>query len=254
MLMHFATTGTKFPYSYYLGIKSASLFGEVKLWYLTKPNSEYFDKIVKEVPSEQVSIPDFPALKNRDEHFNLVSKFDYIIWKVVAKYGGSVMGLDSLTIKPFQNLLEDKDMLVGIDAETVNTSYCMHGATAKYNSKIAEKIHEDSTRALYGEEIDGKNKAFQDGKLRFGGAGIIPFLNNVYKNVDKVRIVPFGVLGGYMHDNSPFFLYEKEGKLLSPDTRTIPFYATWQSKKFAEITEQSIKGTLLGRLVEELNI
>ena len=85
MLMHFATTGTKFPYSYYLGIKSASKFGEVKLWYLTKPNSEYFDKIVKEVPSEQVSIPDFPALKNRDEHFNLVSKFDYIIWKVISK-------------------------------------------------------------------------------------------------------------------------------------------------------------------------
>jgi hypothetical protein len=72
--------------------------------------------------------------------------------------------------------------------------------------------------------------------------------------MDRVKVVDFGILGGYLHDNSPFFLYEKNGGLLNPDCRTIPFYATWQNKKFNQITPESIKGTLLGRLVEELGI
>ena len=251
--MHFVSTGTKFPYSYYLGIMSASKFGEVKLWYVVKPDSEYFNEVIAKVPSQQVSCPSFPTFKDRSPHFNLVSKFDYLVWKIVARYGGSVMGLDSITIKPFHDLLK-KEMLVGVDAETVDDSYCMHGATAKPNSKIAGKIHEDSVKALNGKKISGRHDAFDKGELRFGGAGIIPFLNNVYKNPDKVSVVKFGMLGGYMHDGSPFYLYEKDGKLLHKDTKTIPFYATWQSKKFNEITPESIKGTLLGKLVEELQL
>ena len=254
--MHFVTTGLKFPYQYYIGAKSASLFGEVKLWYLLKPNSEYFDKIVKEVESEKINMnDDYPIFKNRYDHWNMVSKFDNLVWKVVSEYGGSVMGLDSITIKPFHDLLGDADMLVGRDAETVVDSYCMHGATCKKDSFLAKKIYEDSQKAMRGEELDGPNKIWRDGYIRFGAAGIIPFLNNIekYKDQVKINIADFGVLGGYMHDGSPFYLFEKS-ELLSKDTRTIPFYATWQKYKYSMITPFSIRGTLLGDLVEELKL
>lgn len=256
MYMHFVTTGPKFPYSYYIGAKSASLFGEVKLWYLVKPDSEYFDKIVKEVPTEKADIrDDYPIFKNRYDNWNMVSKFDNLIWKIVSENGGSVMGLDSITIKPFQDLLGDADMLVGRDAETVVDSYCMHGATCEKGSYLAKKIYEDSERAMRGEEIEGRQKIWRDGYIRFGAAGMIPFMNNIekYKEQVKIKIVDFGILGGYMHDNSPFYLFEKS-KLLNEDARTIPFYATWQHAKFGGITPDSIKGTLLGELVEMLKI
>ena len=253
MLMHFVSTGKKFPYSYYIGIMSASRWGPVKLWYLEKSDSEYFDKVVKTVPSEKVTCPEFPALrKDMSDHRRLVSKFDYLIWRIVARYGGSVMGLDSITLRPFHDLLGKKEMLVGIDAETTKDFYCMHGATAVPGSKLAELIHEDSTRAMYGEEIEGGG-SFRDGILRFGGAGIIPFQNRVGADRDKLAIADFGVLGGYMHDESPFYLFE-DSELLNPDCRTIPFYASWQKAKFNALTEQSIKGTLLGRLVERIGI
>jgi len=255
MKMHFITTGTKFPYPYFVGLVSASKVGDVKLWYTKRPKSEYFERVVKMVDNCQVNTPDFPALKGRPEHFNLVSIFDYLIWKVVAEHGGSVMGLDSITLKPFHNLLNGKEMLVGCDAETVSDSYCMHGATAKPGSVMAGLIHNLSTRVLEGHEIDGLHRAYRNGILRFGGAGIIPFLNVVHENMDKVEVAEFGVLGGYLHDGSPFYLYKEETTpLLNPDARTIPFYATWQSKGFKNITPETVKGTLLGKLIKEVGV
>jgi len=242
MKMHFVSTGHKFSYAYYIGIVSASKVGETKLWYTKRPGTEYFDRVVKSVESEQIYCPEFPVFEGRNEHYNLVSQFDYLIWKIVSEEGGSVMGLDSITIRPFHDLLEDSEILVGRDAETVEDSYCMHGATAIKGSRIALQIHEDSLRAL----VEKK-------ELGFGEAGIIPFLNHTQGN-PNIKVADFGVLGSYMHDGSPFFLYEKDGELLDPDCRTIPFYATWQHEKFNKITEESIKGTLLGRLVERTGI
>lgn len=251
MLMHFVSTGDKFPYSYYVGIMSAAKCGEVKLWYTRKPNSEYFDKTIKQVPSKKLDEVDFPAFRGRNSHWNRVSLFDWLAWNMVALYGGSVMGLDSITIRPFHDLMNGNEMLVGRDAEPDKwlLSFCMHGATTKQNSKIAGRIVELSTRALKGEEIPGEHRAFRNGVLRFGGAGIIPFLNVVLEHQDQVSIADFGILGGYQHDGSPFYLWQKDGELINKDCRTIPFYSTWQGSN-AEITPESVKGTLLGRLIE----
>jgi hypothetical protein len=255
VLMHFVSTGDRFPYSYYLGIMSAARCGDAKLWYMRRSASPYFERALKAVPSEQIPECDFPALRNRPEHWNRVSLFDNAVWKIVSEQGGSVMGLDSFTLRPFHDLLNGGEILVGQDAEPERwpTSFCMHGATVKAGSPIAAQIYEDSTRALHGEEIQGRHEAFRDGVLRFGGAGIIPMLNHVYEHMDKVTVAPYGVLGGYRHDGSPFYLFENDGELLNPDVRTIPFYATWQGKQ-AEVTEQSVQGTLLGRLIERMGL
>ena len=262
-MLHFLTTGPNFPYAYYIGVKSASLVGEVKLWYSEKPNTDlgnYWNKIVKEVPTEEIFMPDedFFIFHHRYDTWCRVSKFGYLIWKIIAKHGGTVMGLDSITLKAFDDLLGDADMLVGRDAEDQwPTSYCMHGATCKKDSFLAQKIFEDSERAMRGEETGGPvEKIWRDGYIRFGAAGIIPMLNNIakYKDKVKVNVADYGVLGGYRHDGSPFYLFEKGQKLLNLDARTIPFYATWQHKKFDIINPETIKGTLLGDLVERLGI
>lgn len=252
--MHFVSTGDKFPYSYYMGIMSADKCGEVKLWYTKKPNSEYFDRIIRKVPSQKIESADFPTFNNRNPHWNKVSEFDYFVWEIVSIYGGSVMGLDSITIRPFHDLMNGKEILVGRDAEPDKwpLSFCMHGATAKKDSNIAWRIHELSERALRGMEIPGKHRAFDNGLLRFGGAGIIPFLNVVLEYQDSISIADFGVLGGYRHDGSPFYLWQRDGELINKDCRTIPFYSTWQANN-AEITPENVKGTLLGRLIESIH-
>ena len=253
MKLHFLSTGPRFPYAYYLGIVTAlKVYEDVKLWITEKPDSEYFDSLKVEI-EEIKDIPDFPALANVDDHLKRVCIFDHYIWKIVAEHGGAIMGLDSITIKKWDDLLGDKEMLVPIDDEDWKEgdkgSYSMHGATVIKGSKIARDIYEDSNSAMYGKEIDGHFKAFKDGKIRWGGAGIIPYLNNIDKNLDKVAIADYGLLGGYRHDGSEFYLYQN-GELLNPDARTIPMYASSQ-KGFKGITEDYVKNgnTLLSKLI-----
>jgi len=255
MKIHFLSTGPKFPYSYYLGVMTAlKIYGkEVTLWITERPKSRYFDLLENKVKIKKVEwkAPDFPTLKNRDDHFKRVCLFDYFIWKIVYKYGGVIMGLDSITLKKWDDLIGEKEMLVPIDDENNLTSFSMHGVIVKKNSTIAEAICQDSKKALNGKEIEGKYKAFKNRELRWGGAGIVPYLNNVYKNMDKVVIAKYGLVGGYKHDNSPFYLYQENEKLLDPDTRTIPLYATSQ-KGFDQITEKYVADseTLLSKLVK----
>jgi len=250
MKIHFLSTGSKFPYSYYLGVMTAlKVYGdEVTLWITEKPNSEYFDALVGKVKIKMVEakFPDFPALEGKDEHFKIVTKFDYFIWRIVQMYGGAIMGLDSITLKKWDDLIGDKEMLVPQDDETRPESYSMHGVIVKARSEIALQIIKDAKKSLQGEKVKGKHPALdKDGKLLWGGAGIIPYLNNVYKNMNKVAIADYGLVGGFRHTGSPFYLYEKDGELLTPDTRTIPLYAS-SKKGFGQITEEYVeKGTSL---------
>ena len=260
MIMNFLTTGTKFPYTYYLGIKSASKVGDVKLWYTQIPNSEYFIKIIKELPSEKIEPIDSIVFKERDAHWNLVSTFDNLMWKIVSQNGGTVMGLDSLTIKPFVDMIGGFDTMTGRDSDVAGQEwlFAMHGTTCKKDSIIASEIYEDSCRALRGEDYIKRHphilNPFDNGVLRWGGAGYMPFLNAIYNHPDIIKILPYGMLGGYKHDGSSFYLFEKDGELLNPDCRTIPFYATSYKKKFDDITPQNVKDIMLGKLIEQYKI
>jgi len=261
--VHFINTGPEFPYTYYLGITSAvEAFGEkVKLWLVETPSGEYFDRIQDkvEIVSYPWKIPEFPMLEGRGDHFKRVAIFDNCIWRIMMERGGTVMGLDSFTLKPFHDLLKpDKEMLVGLDdPDGIRTKtgwpFCMHGATCRRGSKIAQSIYEDSTRTLFGECPAGRHKAIENGQLRFGGAGIIPFLNHTLQNLDKLSIAGFGLLGGWERgDPLPeFYLWQKDGKLLHPDCRTIPFYATSRKAGFDATNEKTVRdgNTLLSRLV-----
>jgi len=258
MKIHFLSTGSKFPYSYYLGVMTAlKVYGnEVTLWITQKPKSKYFDLLKGKVKIEKIKeeFPNFCALKGKDKHFRTVTKFDYFIWQIVYNEGGAIMGLDSITLKKWDDLIGDKEMLAPQDDETNPESFSMHGVVVKKGSQIASIIISNAEKALLGIKYDGKYDHFDiNRKLLWGGAGIIPYLNNVYKNMDKVAIADYGLLGGFKHDGSPFYIYE-DTELLNPDARTIPLYATSSKKGFEQITPKYVEesNSLYARLVKKM--
>ena len=268
MRVHFVNTGPDFPYAYYLGVVSAvRAFGEkVKLWLVERPTTGYLPLLEGKVEIAEFPyyLPPLSVLESHNEHFKRVAIFDNCAWRIMTEEGGTVMGLDSFTLKPFHDLLEPgKEMLVGLDDPAgIDTGtgwpFCMHGATCRAGSKIAEAIYVDSTRIFYGTCPNGRHKAIVDGRLLFGGAGIIPFLNHTLLNLDKLSVAEFGQLGGWERgDPLPeFYVWREDGKLLHQDCRTIPFYATSRRATFNEITEKTVNNSnvLLSRLIREIFI
>lgn len=266
-MMHFISTGTKFPYAYYIGVMSAlkNHKGKVKLWYLEEPDSKYF-RILQNDTRLEMEKTDFLSygssseiLKDMDDNLRYVTMFDYLAWKIVSEQSGIIVGLDSITLADWQDLLEDdKEMLVPRDSEEVPNSFTMHGVIVRKGSKLAKQIFKDIRGVIHdGKELDGKHKAFKNGKLVFGGAGIIPYLNRVYENMDKVSVADVGVLGGINKDHKTkgFYLYQHKdiGKFLSKDVRTIPLYAS-SSKNFKTLTEDYVRNsdTLLSELIKKV--
>lgn len=239
---------------YYVGVVSAAKYDAVVFYYTERSASEYFRRVLGSVPSKLLHAPTFPTFKGRSDRANRVSLFDYFAWKIVAEEGGTVMGLDSITIRSISTLLSSgAELVVGRHIKSNPNSFVMHGATAPENSKVAALIHQDSVRALMGQEIEGKHRAFsRNKKLSFGGAGYLPFLNRVNENLNNIKVVPFGVLGGVEEGGKTFYLYREDGELLHPDCRTIPCYQSSHDQHFHNVTEQSINDkTLLGRLLRE---
>ena len=165
--VHFVNTGPDFPYAYYLGVTSAvRAFGEkVKLWLVERPITGYLPLLEGkvEIVDYPYRLPPMPMLEGQSDHFRRVAIFDNCVWRIVAEHGGTVMGLDSFTLKPFHDLLEPgKEMLAGLDDPAgVDTDtvwpFCMHGATCRAGSKIAEAIYADSTKALQGKCPGGRH-------------------------------------------------------------------------------------------------
>jgi glycosyltransferase involved in cell wall biosynthesis len=259
MNVNFVSTGPKFPYSYYIGVLTAmrSFPGEVVLWITKEPKSRYFEilKKQKNLKIEKVAVDSFPVLDSLTEHEKNVAVFDYLSWKIASKHGGIIAGLDSVTIKRWDDLLpKDKELLAPVDGKD---TYSMHGVAVNINSSLAKKIFEDICTALQGKEPGGDFKSLKDGRLVWGGAGIIPYINNVRKNKDKVEFVEKGMLGGVNPDSKEkgFYLHQdkKTGEFLHKDTRTIPLYAS-SNKNFDKINEDYVanSNSLYSEIVKNL--
>ena len=206
-LVHFVSTGRTFPYFCYIGVMTAlKVYGDkVRLRIIKEPNSKYFEalkgkvKIIR-VPADD--IPDFPALADlsEDEYFWRVAIFDYLIWKIVYKYGGMIMGLDSITLRPHFDLLEDDRELM---APKMPDNYSMHGVIVRKGSKVAKLVINDALRVL-------------NSRMVFGGdAGIKPFERRCIENLDRISVAPLGLCPII---RGPLFMNDFR---LNPDVRTI---------------------------------
>jgi glycosyltransferase involved in cell wall biosynthesis len=210
--VHFCTTGPDFPYMYYLSVMTAlRAFGDqVILWVAQEPKSVYFD-LLKENPLLTIrrteEVPDFPVLKDKDPHFRYANIFDHFIWRIVYEHGGILMGLDSLTLKPYWDLLEEgKEIFAPIDEKEV-LHFAMGGAIVRKGSEIAKAVINDATSVLNGVT------------MKWGDAGITPYIAHTKLNIDRATLGEFGQVGR-MPDN----LWEDDGELMHPDTRSFSLY------------------------------
>jgi len=205
MNLNFVSTGKKFPYPYYIGIISALQNSKcnVVLHILEEPESEYFDllkkdtrltikkiEIDKTLPVFNMDFYTGKSLPNMVKNWKFVMMFDYLIWKIVSQEGGVVMGLDSITLSDWVQLLpNNKEMLISLSPRSKDkTAFTMHGVVVKENSQLAKKIFADIEQVAQRKDIEGKHRAIIDGKYRWGGLGMVPYLNNVINNMDKVEI------------------------------------------------------------------
>jgi hypothetical protein len=203
MKVNFVSTGKKFPYLYYIGVISALKHCQkVILHILEEPEGEYFkllkkDKrltikpisIDKTLPVFKMDFYNMRSIANMEKNWRYVMMFDYLIWSIVSKEGGVIMGLDSITLKDWQDLLpKDKEILVPKKAKSVEDDFTMHGVVVKKGSKLAQLIMSDINKVMKGQDIKGKHRAIIDGKYRWGGAGMVPYINRVIENKDKVEV------------------------------------------------------------------
>ncbi len=217
MCVHFVTTGPEFSYIYYLGIMTAIKVygGKVVLWYTEEPKSKYFNMLkfnkLEKIKMEKVDVPVFPALATKDLPFQRTAIFDYVVWNAAYNYGGMIMGLDSLTLKPHFDLLHpDKEMLAPIDAP--GTIYAgMHGVIVRKNSPLAKTIIDRSISFLNNTER----------KFEWGDSGMSSYCYHIPLNLDKISFAPFKMVCGRHLD-----LFKENSAMPHADTRTIALYGS----------------------------
>ena len=208
-LVHFVSTGPKFPYFYYIGVMTAlKVYGDkVRLWITEEPQTKYFQALKGKVSIIKIAakdIPDFPALVNKEDNFKRVAVYDYLIWDIVYKFGGMIMGLDSITLKSHFDLLEDgKELMAPRDNLS---SFWVDGAIVRKGSPVAKLIINDAIASLNASD------------MRAGNSGILPFIKHSSQNLDKISIGPAYMFGGDIYGLHVF----RDDVELHPDTRTIP--------------------------------
>ena len=229
MGVHFVTTGPKFSYIYYLGIMTAlKAYGDkVILWYTEEPKSVYFEMLRDKVTMKKVdNVPDFPALKNIDDHLRRVSVFDYVVWQSVYKHGGIIMGLDSLTLRSHFDLLSsDKEILAPIDAPGT-TYFGMHGVIVRKGSPLAKDIIADAITSL-----NDTSKP-----LKWGDAGMTPYVHRSRVNLDKLSQAPFQTVCGRHPD-----LFTEGADMPHSEVRTIALYSS--SSRVADVDAAYIQNS-----------
>ena len=89
--------------------------------------------------------------------------------------------------------------------------------------------------------------------MNFGDGGILPYLHVVHHNLDKVKILDYGIAGGINQDGKQFYLWREDGQL-PKGCKTIAMYATSQAKTFSKLDENVVrdKDILFSRLVRDL--
>jgi hypothetical protein len=108
-------SGIPFSLMHYLAIKSAIVINDpekVYLHYDHKPYSIYWDRLVGEFPK----VICLHKIDNIPEQFNgfplgVTQQCDYLRLQVLIKYGGIYMDTDTICVKPFTPLLENKCVL-----------------------------------------------------------------------------------------------------------------------------------------------
>lgn len=237
MKLHFINTGCQFLYPYYLSILSAlkvHKIDEIIFWTFNQPTNKYFDLIKDRLSIRLISMPDFPALKNKSEHFLYSKLKDYFGWKILYEEGGLYFDLDTFSVQDISSFIRsNKEIMAVLETEKIenwpspfNTAVM---AAKKGSSAIKEALNETEERLNRSE-------------IGWGDIGPGLFSKMVKNNLEKAEIVDYGICGWSRIAggvNLPS-LYE-DGEKVDPKIRLLHLFAYASKDYFEKINPDYIE-------------
>lgn len=244
--VHFISTGRDFPYPYYLAVASALKTQKAKrvtLWLTQEPQGKYFDLVKGKAGIIKVDVPNFPALRNKDENFRSVHTKDYLTWKILYEHGGVALDLDTLCLKDISDLLGDKEVLAPMDVQHIDDCpkpFNSAIVAAKQGSGVIKQILDTVTHMLNQPDVG------------WGDTGPAVFSDVVKEHLDKVRVAEFGLCGGF-GGNEILSLYRDDG-ILRDNARIVHLFAYASGEYFTRISEDYVatSNSLYARLVRDV--
>lgn len=237
MTLHFAVTGTDFPYPYYLAIRSAlktQHIKRVKLWMVHDIKSKYLEELKTKIETEKVEIPPFPALEGKSSQFINATLNDYLNYRALYEEGGMSSGLDEFFIKDVSGLLGDKEIMIPRDIEDEN-HFCPFNTAVMITKKGNPIIKE-----AYDEVVDRLNRK----DFVYGDSSCILISGLVKRHREQVAVPPYKVCGtfvGGMEPREPEKVYEDSDRELDPVASVIHMYAHASGHYWNEITPEYIE-------------
>ena len=260
--LHYILTGKTFNYCYYLsvltGLKTQKV-SNVIVWTLEDINSAYLNILIRKhgVEIRKLDKVDFLALKGKDENFVAANLKDYYCYKVLAEEGGICLDLDTISIFDITELLGNKEMLIPLDDDIVDSTIYHHNSSILIAEKGSLPILDalEMSKSIFENVSSG---AFADGTC---GASVVSEI--AVKHKDTVLIPKFRVCGGFgwreaydgkiistfFSDNTDFSL-DFDIRIVHMFADTVDRMGNW----CAGMTPQSIKNenSLLSRLIKQI--
>lgn len=245
-MVHFFLTGGGLIYPYYLAIVSAlktQKADEIVLWCFCEPEGDYWPLLRDRVRLEIIDKPDFPALRDKDEHFRCAHLKDYFEWKILCEHGGMFLDLDTFCVKDVTYLNSGSEELVLADEVEKECSDYQFFSNAIVQAKRRSPIMKE----LLGTATD----LLVQNEMGWGDTGPQLLTRIVKQNLDKAKVLEYGVLGGAGVGQVSARLYQKEAELW--DQAKILHLFGKACPQFANFTEEYIKDSdiLFARVVKD---
>lgn len=183
MPLHFISTDSNFPYTYYLGILSAlktQNVTKVHFWCTVEPKGPYFKFIRDQLVLHKLDQPNLKALEGKDRKFKAAHIKDYLLWGILYEYGGLYLDLDTLSIKDITYLMDDREIVAPLRVKSLETHpWPLESAIlmVKPKSSIIKSVKQFAEAKVKEEEMAWADMAY------------IPLSTIALEHLEKVRIL-----------------------------------------------------------------
>lgn len=217
--LHFIITGPNFKYMYYIAILTAIKAhkpNKTIIWATIDVRSKYLDLLRDKIEIRRISVPQFPALQGKPDHYVMAHTKDYLTYKVLYEEGGICLDLDTVSIEGIADLLGEKEMVVPSDYEDGNPIYCNSAIlVGRKGSSILREARDAALKILNGDKDS----------MVWGDTGPKLVSKISIKYPDKVHIPAYGVCGGY-GGHHIHKIYEQAG-VLEDHIRVVHLFAVY---------------------------
>lgn len=219
MIVHFITTSSNWPYSYYLALCSAVLVHKPEktiLWYLKDiPKGQYWLATEKFFSSRsdqcEVKFYDTRGLPDNTYLYKDVCELE-----ILYEHGGLFLDLDTLSIQP---IVMDPAKEIYAPPEHDSLQYFNNAVLGcQRRSSLMEQMAAEARQLALTEEPPSF------GSPTFGNTGPRLISRYVLKNQDKIELPPVGTAG-----NHPNWNYWRNEEIL-PIVRVMHMFAACQSE------------------------